>query len=286
MQDFPNYFAVLRRLSTRGPFWQFFEAVYHQNQNAYEVKTPSWESDISQVSHSGILPYQENAVRFVRIQLPNRGVRNNVFWFVPLMLDTGVKNGIPVVDFSFKAWLPRPSHRIYAEDTNDILETMNALEQRFRSLSGSISYIPQEEESIPPIPIRPPTPPRRRPTESSLESTQSDDDAESILTVYPSGENGLLGSPRRLEFPPLPPSPTDDQRVPLPIPEHVGKLLMDHARGTEDSCPITAVPFKEISNLTVTSCFHIFDSQALNRWRQEHTSCPVCRTMITNVVTK
>jgi hypothetical protein len=36
----------------------------------------------------------------------------------------------------------------------------------------------------------------------------------------------------------------------------------------------------------VTSCFHVFDSEALNRWRQEHTSCPVCRTMITNVVTK
>ncbi len=284
MQDFPNTFAVLRRLSTRGSHWQFFEANYNENQNAYEVKTPSWETNVTHVIDSGILPFQENAVRFVRIQLPNGSVRQVIFWFVPVLVDTGVKDRIPVIDFSFKAWLPRPSHRIRAEYINEITQTMESLERRFSSLSGSISYIPDDNEGTPSLPIRPPTPPRQRSRSSTPPQTDSDDETQSIITVYPN--QSWLGSPRRLEFPPLPPSPTDDQRVPLPIPEHVGKLLMDHARGTGDSCPITAVPFKEISNLTVTSCFHIFDSQALNRWRQEHTSCPVCRTMITNVVTK
>ena len=286
MQDFPNHFAILRRLSMRGSHWQFFEANYNENQDAYEVKTPQWESDVTHVTHSGILPFQENAVRFVRIQLPNGAVRQVVFWFIPVMVNTGVEDRIPVIDFNFKAWLPRPSRRIRAEDTNEIHQIFESLERRYSSLSGSISYIPDNDDRIPSQPVRPPTPPRRRSRESFSEATESDDDTQSILTVYPTVENRLLGSPLRLDFPPLPASPTEEQRIPLPIPEHVGSLLIHHARGTEETCPITAIPFKEISCLAVTSCFHVFDHLALNRWRQEHTSCPVCRTMITNVVTK
>ena len=282
MQDIPSSFAILRR-STRDPFWQFFEATYHQNDNAYEIKSPSWEREILSVSDSGIHSFQANALRFVRIRLPSGSVRQIVFWFIPVILDTGVKDSVPVIEFNFKAWLPRPSRRIHGSDTSEITQTMDALQSRYSSLTTSISYIPDENE-MPEVPVRPPTPPRSR--SSTPEQAESDDETQSVMTVYPYVQDSWLGSPRRLDFPPLPPTPTDEGRLPLQIPQHVGILLIDDALKSSDTCPISAIPFSEIPRLAVTSCFHVFDCEALNQWRHEHNSCPVCRTRIVNVVTK
>lgn len=287
MQDFPNYFAILRNTSMRGPYWQFFEAIYHDNDNAHQIRSASWESQIISVNDSGILPFQENAVRFARIRLSNGSVRQIVYWFVPVFLDTGIKDRVPVLDFNFKAWLPRPNRRIHAAFTNEITETMASLWARFSSLSTFISYIPENNNDLQPNTlIRPPSPPRTRaPTPEQIDS---DDETQSIMSVYPQMQEPWLGSPRRLDFPALPPTPSPQQesRTPLPIPEHVGHLLIKHAQESNDSCPITATQYSDISQLSVTSCFHVFEHEALNIWRQEHTSCPVCRTTIINVVTR
>lgn len=274
-------------MSARGPYWQFFESTYYNNDHSYKIVTPSWESDITSVDDSGILPFQENAVRFARIRLPNGAIRQIVFWFAPILLDTGVKDRVPVIDFNFKAWLPRPTRRIHAPYTNHITQTLDALQTRYSSISSSVSYIATDDEPLSEVPVRPPTPPRQRSRSSTPPQTDSDDETQSIMTVYPSFNEPWVGSPRRLEFPPLPPSPpASEARMPLPIPEHVGTLLIADARKSNDSCPISAIPYSEITQLAVTSCFHIFDCQSLNHWRQEHSSCPVCRTTIANVVTK
>jgi hypothetical protein len=279
MQEFPSSFAILRRGSR--PYWQFFEATYHQNDNAYEIKSPPWENEILSVNDSGILPFQENAVRFVRIRLHHGSIRQVVFWFVPVILDTGLNNAVPLLDFSFKAWLPRPSRRIHVAYSNEIPQTMDMLQSRYSSLTSSISYIPDESE-MPEVPVRPPTPPRSR--SSTPQQAESDDETQSVMTVYP--QEPWLGSPRRLDFPPLPATPINEDRLPLQIPHHVGNLLIDDARRSSDTCPISAIAFSEIPRLAVTSCFHVFDCEALNQWRHEHNSCPVCRTPIINVVTK
>jgi hypothetical protein len=62
------------------------------------------------------------------------------------------------------------------------------------------------------------------------------------------------------------------------IPQHALRSLLTQALYEEHSCPIMDVPI-DISNGAVTSCFHIFDKTALDRWLKQPGSgqkCPVC----------
>jgi hypothetical protein len=62
------------------------------------------------------------------------------------------------------------------------------------------------------------------------------------------------------------------------IPQHALRALLTQALYEEHSCPIMDVPI-DISNGAVTSCFHIFDKTALDRWLKQPGSgqkCPVC----------
>lgn len=287
MSELPNHFAILRRQSTRGPFWQLFETNYLRSDRAYEVKTPIWESSITQVTDSGVLPIDHDRVHFARIKLPNGHIRQVVYWFAPVTLDVDMYEGVPVLDFSFKAWLPSPTRRIRLESANDILYMLDSLQQRWSHVAQGSSYILDEDEApSSSVPYRPPTPPRQSSRASTPEQLDSDDDTQSIMTVYPAFTVPLAGSPNRLVFPPLPLSPVDEASVPLPIPELVGTLLIQHAQASDDSCPISAIPYSEIQTLSATSCFHVFDTASLEQWRREHNSCPVCRTRIVNVVSK
>jgi hypothetical protein len=71
-----------------------------------------------------------------------------------------------------------------------------------------------------------------------------------------------------------------------PLPKHVGEVLLSAARKGTDSCPIAALTFAECSSLAVSSCFHIFDKESLERWMTTSASCPVCRSKIENVVSE
>ena len=287
MSDFPKHFAILRRQSTRGPFWQFFETNYLEEMSAYEVKRPAWESSLLAVSDSGLQPIEYNGVNFVRIKLPNGNIRQLVYWFVPVTLDVGIDESIPLLDFSFKAWLPMPNHRFSVEYPNQILAIIDSLQERWSHVSQSSSYILDDtEEPISRASYRPPTPPRHSSRISTPEQIDSDDETRSIMTVYPDFTLPLGGSPHRLVFPSLPPSPAVQEGAPLPIPELVGTLLIQHAQASDESCPISAIPYSEIDSLTATSCFHVFDTASLEQWTREHNSCPVCRNRIVNVVSK
>lgn len=289
MSDFPKQFAILRRQSSRGPFWQFFETTYLRSQRAYEVKTPIWEASLTQASDSGVLPIEQNRVHFVHIKLPNGNIRQLVYWHVPVTLDVGIGETVPLLDFAFKAWLPRPTHRVCPDSSNEILHLLDSLQERWGHVAQGTSYILDEDEvQVSRLPLRPPTPPRHSSRPSTPDEVDSDDDAQSIMTVFPDFTVPLGGSPHRFVFPSLPPSPPVQEvsplPLPLPIPELVGTLLIQHAQASDDSCPISAIPYKEIHSLTATSCFHVFDTGSLEQWTREHNSCPVCRNRITNVV--
>jgi SUMO ligase MMS21 Smc5/6 complex component len=44
-------------------------------------------------------------------------------------------------------------------------------------------------------------------------------------------------------------------------------------------------PFQECHSTTVTSCFHIFETDAIQTWLRGHTTCPVCKQAVgTHVV--
>ena len=70
--------------------------------------------------------------------------------------------------------------------------------------------------------------------------------------------------------------------VPLkPIPKRIAWLIAEDASKSNESCPILAEPISPIT-AAVTSCFHVFDHDAINEWfvrNPVNTRCPVCRDL-------
>lgn len=64
-------------------------------------------------------------------------------------------------------------------------------------------------------------------------------------------------------------------RIPA-LPAYVTTLLLEDAIAKKQDCPITMEPItKEFA--AVTSCYHVFDRDAIASWLTSHTTCPVCK---------
>jgi hypothetical protein len=84
-------------------------------------------------------------------------------------------------------------------------------------------------------------------------------------------------------------------RIPMPqggtlqnqqeIPQFVLKLMYDDKVSKQESCSISMIPFRDLTTIGVTPCFHIFDALGLSRWIQSHRQCPLCRSQITSFQT-
>jgi hypothetical protein len=64
------------------------------------------------------------------------------------------------------------------------------------------------------------------------------------------------------------------------IPQHAIRALLRDAAMEEEVCPITGDDI-DITNGAVTSCFHLFDKNAIASWMHMPNSqdkCPVCNT--------
>ena len=236
MQSFPAKFALLRKQSTYGPFWQLFQTHKMSSEDVYEIKVPDWERDIYVLSEP-LLVQSSSYSRFpLRVKISNGNIRTVFYWHLPFLLSISDEQ-IPVLDFEYVAWLPRPTHRIPLQSPTEIL----AIADQYAFRCSHIEPVTNLSSQFERIQVRPPTPPR------------------------PSQETVT---------------------VPLAIPEYVAELLIENAKKTETTCPITGIPFSEIEKSTVTSCFHIFEASSLEKWLQTKTTCPVCRTTIVNRVTK
>lgn len=66
-------------------------------------------------------------------------------------------------------------------------------------------------------------------------------------------------------------------RTPKEIPQRIAWILAEDASKKEDLCPITLEPISPLT-AAVTSCFHVFDANAIASWFQTHSECPVCKT--------
>lgn len=80
--------------------------------------------------------------------------------------------------------------------------------------------------------------------------------------------NRLMARASRFEEPE---TPTPDS-----LPLFVAEALLDKAVAAEEACPISMEPL-QAGAATVTSCFHVFQREALAEWRTHQTSCPVCK---------
>ena len=67
-----------------------------------------------------------------------------------------------------------------------------------------------------------------------------------------------------------------------PIPKFAAELMKRGAIAKNDCCPITLNPLKECESLTLTSCYHLFDTPAIDRWLRENMECPTCKEKITS----
>lgn len=154
---------------------------------------------------------------------------------------------LPILDFPTKYWLPRPTQRITMENPTKCMDYAD----RFLELFGLRSQSPRSV-------VRsridtPPASPISMRSEFTIESQEIE--PEQITK-------------------------------PLALPAYVGDLLLEKAWKSEDTCPITAVPYKDIDHLSVTSCYHIFEKEAIHKWIEQRQICPVCRTFVRNIVSK
>lgn len=87
---------------------------------------------------------------------------------------------------------------------------------------------------------------------------------------------GILEDLDAFLHPPPPIIKTKTVTVMPPAPAFVNALVVADAVAKADTCPITLSPITA-ATAAVTSCFHVFDGDAIATWLSEHKTCPVCK---------
>lgn len=251
-ERFPERFAMLRTQGDNGPYLQVLQAEnMDENSNLIPI-----------CFIQNVIVNPNTSFQVDRIEIPNRniyqvyslsyGARTDehfYYWYLPYEL---IINGerIPILDFQYKAWLPIARTCIlYLRTMGDnLIHAANeiAMERCERIHAASA------ERTLP----TPRTPPRTPPARISRNEAM-----------------------RAVAAPRTPPSQY------RPLPSNVGNILMRNARVSTDSCPISYTEYSDAERLSITSCFHIFETRALERWMDTgHETCPVCRESIQNIV--
>ena len=65
------------------------------------------------------------------------------------------------------------------------------------------------------------------------------------------------------------------------IPSFVIQNHVENERNKNVNCVITLKSLKECKNLSVLSCFHIFEHDSINEYRKNCSKCPICRSETT-----
>lgn len=66
------------------------------------------------------------------------------------------------------------------------------------------------------------------------------------------------------------------------IPQFVTEIMKRDAISAKASCAISLESLAEVP-VSITSCFHMFDSSSINKWLQRENSCPVCKSTVSFV---
>lgn len=203
------------------------------------------------------------------------------YWFLP---HSFVRNGerIRVIDFHLRGWLP---HQFLRMNPSLEVERAQTIRTDYRSRREAALFLIENPRSISvPFIQTPEAQIRRRPrtgTPPPLYRQARNPEGGSP----PSPNYDLLNDmPDLIPFPPLPRPVIQVQA--LPMPKEVGDTLIQAAVQRGDECPILYNKLSDCDSVSITSCFHAFDSAALNEWRSTSGICPCCRTPIASVVTK
>jgi len=77
-------------------------------------------------------------------------------------------------------------------------------------------------------------------------------------------------------------SPLPEVQVIEPLPRRIAWIIAEDAARNNDDCPITLSPISPIT-ASVTSCYHVFATDAIEEWFQTNNTCPVCKKKTTAV---
>lgn len=246
---------------------------------------PEWCANFNMVGHYMFSEGITNRRKTLRVW-DNDTTRLSTVYYVTLPYELHIAgNTYPVVLFHYNAWLPRPENRILLSRDALRQRVMN-LVRRYTSIVSHEVVNPEDNDSDDEGDNRtfanmlpaPSTPPRRY-------SSSSDDSHRSVMTLAPTAESQSIEPLDRLASVAVQQLEERVVTEALPIPEFVGRLLITNARQGSESCPISTVPYGEIQSLSATSCFHVFETESLQRWLRENRTCPVCRIHVRNMVT-
>jgi hypothetical protein len=75
----------------------------------------------------------------------------------------------------------------------------------------------------------------------------------------------------------VPPPLVERAQLPKEIPQRIAWIVAEDVSRKEENCPITLEPISPLT-AAVTSCYHVFDANAIASWFESHSECPVCKT--------
>lgn len=297
----PHLFAVVRTQSIRGPSFQFLEAHrirQRDHSSIYTISSPQYDLE----DNAGVYEENTDAPRGIHILRyysaraadGRTEVVEHKFWYLPFILRH--RNEIvPIIEFQYKSWLPPNFHRVairgnphrfmrmYEDMTIHMMDRLREEEDQIgRRIHNTNTHFydyhfrrsveeDDFEENIFPVLRTPPRTRRHRYNDVTTTTTSSRRGAGVEPTNTVETVRVLV---------------TETQYQALPLPKPVATLILANARQGEDNCPISATPYKDCSKLAVCSCFHVFDSESIEKWKAERNICPVCRTNIVNLVTE
>ena len=269
-RQIPQHFVILRD-GIRSPCLQVLQTIpcqeeYRYNRNSlhecYEVvNIHHMDGFQGRITHADYHHGTDRGLYKLRY-LPSQGEEPQEvkFWFTPYALETQSHGLIPLLEFQYRSWIPTGFTPIpLRTNLNEMYATLDRIQEEMlaeiRRREDTDSVRPTDIPFYHPLRRydRPQTPPRI---------------VETVRVVEVPVERVVV-----------------HQKI-LPLPKGVGDALIRDARASTESCPILQTPFSECRKLAVSSCFHIFDKESLATWQQAHTSCPVCRCKIENVVSE
>ena len=66
------------------------------------------------------------------------------------------------------------------------------------------------------------------------------------------------------------------------IPRFVAEIMKKEAISKNEACSISFESFAEVP-VSITSCFHLFQTESINLWLQTNNSCPLCKAPVNRV---
>lgn len=284
----PRIFAILRTNAYRGPQIQIFQANFHEYRGYYIIE-PLTQADLYSGSQETLristLPRRimlnERVFNLKFMNQETHAIMDVKYWHLPFVIR---QLDIPFLEFQYRSWIPRSQDDLQFTTDIHMHEILRIMESVQEARLETIRRIEDSEYTLS----------EYRHPYHHLDGPDDHDDRRH-------NQGGLVGATRyrntRSATPPPPPEIRIVQvEVPVeriviqthakPLPKAVGDILIANARAGTDSCPIAAITFKECTKLSITSCFHVFDFESLSKWQETHSTCPVCRAKIENVVSE